>query len=272
VAAGAEDRRLRLLVAYDGAPFSGFARQPGRRTVQGQLEERLSRLARRPVTTVGAGRTDTGVHAYGQVVHADVPGRLDPDRVRAALNGALGPAIVVRAAGWAQPGFDARFSARRRTYLYRVDDSPAPDPLTRTWVLHWRRPLAVPRMAQAAAPLLGEHDFASFCRARGGATTRRRLRAIDVRRVPAAAPGAQGYPSRGPDAAGLVVVRVTADAFCHQMVRSLVGFLLDVGDGRRDPASAAAVLAARDRSRVGTIAPPHGLVLESVGYDDPWPA
>src|SRR5919198_547371 len=159
-------RRLRLVVAYDGAAFSGFARQRGRRTVQGDLEERLGRLARGPVVTVAAGRTDAGVHARGQVVHADVPARLDPERVRRSLNGALGPAIVVREAAWAPPGFDARRSARRRAYVYRVDDSGAPDPLLRGHVLAWPRPLAVERMRQAARPLVGEHDFAAFCRSR----------------------------------------------------------------------------------------------------------
>jgi tRNA pseudouridine38-40 synthase len=247
--AGGPLRRLRLVVAYDGGPFSGFARQRDRRTVQGELEAALSRLARQPVLTVGAGRTDAGVHARGQVVHADVPARLDPERVRRALNGALGPAIVVGEAAWAPPGFDARLSARRRTYVYRVDDSGNPDPLLRGFVLAWPRPLSVPRMREAARPLVGEHDFAAFCRSRAGATTTRRLRSVTVRR-----------------AGGLVHVRVVADAFCWQMVRSIVGHLLQVGDGRRDPATTAAVLAGRDRLAVGNVAPAHGLVLESVSY------
>ena len=243
-------RRLRLELAYDGAPFFGFARQRDRRTVQGELEAALSRLARQPVQTVGAGRTDAGVHARGQVVHADVPARLDPERVRRALNGRLGPAIVVAEAAWAPPGFDARLSARRRTYVYRVDDSGDPDPLLRGFVLAWPRPLSVPRMREAARPLVGEHDFAAFCRSRNGATTTtRRLRSVGVRRV-----------------RGLVEVRLVADAFCWQMVRSIVGHLLQVGDGRRDPATTAAVLAGRDRLAVGTVAPAHGLVLEAVSY------
>ncbi len=202
-----------------------------------------------PVATVGAGRTDAGVHANGQVVHADVPAGLDPARVRRALNAALGPAVVVRLADWAPDGFDARFSAVRRQYRYRIDDSGDPDPLTRSYVLAWRRPLDLAPMRQAAACLVGEHDFAAFCRARAGASTIRRLRSVGVRRV-----------------RGLVEVRVVADAFCWQMVRGIVGYLLAVGDGRRDPAGTAAVLAGRDRATAGQIAPPHGLVLETVTY------
>ena len=244
-----EVRRLRLVVAYDGGPFSGFARQRDRRTVQGELEAALSRLARRPVVTVGAGRTDAGVHARGQVVHADVPARLEPERVRRALNGGLGPGITVREAGWAPPGFDARVSARRRVYVYRVDDSGDPDPLVRGFVLAWTRPLDLARMREGARPLLGEHDFAAFCRSRSGATTTRRLRSLGIRRR-----------------RGLVEVRLVADAFCWQMVRGIVGHLLLVGDGRRDPASTVTILHDGDRSRAGNIAPPHGLVLEAVSY------
>jgi tRNA pseudouridine38-40 synthase len=189
------------------------------------------------------------VHARGQVVHADVPERLDPERVRRILNAVAGPAIVVREADWAPDGFDARFSARRRTYVYRIDDSGAPDPLTRGFVLAWPRPLDLERMRVAAAPLIGEHDFATFCRRRPGASTRRRLRSLGIRRL-----------------RGLVEVRLVADAFCWQMVRSIVGYLLAVGDGRRDPEGTPAVLASGDRAAVGDIAPPHGLVLEAVAY------
>jgi tRNA pseudouridine38-40 synthase len=250
-------RRLRLDLAYDGGPFSGFARQPGRRTVQGDLEAALERLAGQPVATVGAGRTDAGVHARGQVVHADVPGRLDPERVRRSLNGQLGPAVVVAAAGWAPPGFDAHFSASARRYAYRIDDGPAPDPLARGHVMTWPRRLDLDRMRAAAAPLVGEHDFATFCRAREGATTVRRIRAIDVDRRKDASRSSRP---------GLLVVELSATAFCHQMVRCIVGLLIEAGDGKRDPASVPEVLAARDRRRLGLIAPPHGLVLEGVEY------
>jgi len=249
-------RRLMLVVAYDGRPFSGFARQKDRRTVQGELERVLARLAKAPVTTVGAGRTDAGVHARGQVVHADIPDEarpLDPERARLALNGALGPAIVVREAAWAPDGFDARLSARRRTYVYRVDDSGAPDPLTSGFVLRHKRPLDLDRMRLAAEPLLGEHDFAAFCRRTPGGTTTRRLRSLRITR-------------RGRARGGLVEFTLVADAFCWQMVRSLVGYLLAVGDGRRDPAETPNVLASGDRAAVGQLAPPHALVLEAVSY------
>jgi tRNA pseudouridine38-40 synthase len=183
------------------------------------------------------------------VIHADLPERLDPQWVKGVLNAVAGPAIVVREASWAPESFDARFSARRRTYIYRIDDSGRADPLTRGFVLAWPRPLDLDRMRAAAAALIGEHDFAAFCRQRPGSSTTRRLSHIGIRRV-----------------RGLIEVRVVANAFCWQMVRSIVGYLLGVGDGRRDPAAAAEVLAGRDRAKVGDVAPPHGLVLESVGY------
>ncbi len=188
-------------------------------------------------------------------MHADVPGRLQPGRVATSLTTLLAPVLTVRAAAWAPTGFDARFSARRRTYVYRIDDSDIPDPLHATWVLRWKQPLDLGSMRAAARHLLGGHDFASFCRTREGATSIRHLRAVTVWRRD-----------------GLVHVEAVADAFCHQMVRSVVGMLLDVGSGRRPASWAADVLAARDRGALGTIALPHGLVLESVTYDPPWPA
>ena len=243
-AGGPASGRLRLVVAsHDGSRSRGLRRQRGTgRRCRVSLETALERVARQPVATVGAGRTDAGVHAWGQVVHADVPAGLDPEGVRRALNGGLGPAIVVREVGWAPPGFDARHSGSAATYVYRVDDSGAPDPLVRGFVLAWPRALELARMREAAGPLVGEHDFAAFCRRRAGATTTRRLRSLGVRRV-----------------RGLVEVRLVADAFCWQMVRGIVGHLLLVGDDRRDPASTAAVLAAADpRAGAGNIAPAHG--------------
>lgn len=239
------------MVAYDGAPFSGFARQRDRRTVQGELEAALTRLAKRPVTTVGAARTDAGVHARGQVVHADVPAGFDPERVRRALNGGLGPAITVREAAWAPPGFDARVSARRRTYVYRIDDSGDPDPLARGFVLAWPRPLDLERMRKAAEPLLGEHDFAAFCRGGPpGSTT--------VRRVEEA---------RWTDVGdGVAWFEIRATAFCWQMVRSIVGTLVDIGTGHRRAGEVMGMLRAKDRAAAGKVAPPQGLCLREVGY------
>jgi tRNA pseudouridine38-40 synthase len=244
--------RLRLDVAYDGADFSGWAAQPGRRTVQGELEAAIATVLRVPhVRLTCAGRTDSGVHARGQVCHLDVDVPVEPSDLRRRLAGVLPGDLRVRAVAEAPPGFDARFSATWRRYAYRVCDDPAgPDPLHRGHVLAWRRALDVAAMNDAAQRLVGEHDFAAFCRRREGATTVRALRELTWRR----------------EVAGLVVARVVADAFCHHMVRALVGALLSVGEGRRDAAWPATVLAARERDPAVRVVGPHGLTLEEVGY------
>jgi tRNA pseudouridine38-40 synthase len=217
---------------------------------------RVLRLPLPPALTV-AGRTDAGVHARGQVVHADVPAACwaaTADRGRGAvarLASALPADVRVRAAGVAPAGFDARFSALWRRYSYRVCDDPGrADPLRRHETLCHSRPLDLAVMNEAALALLGEHDFAAFCRRRQGATTIRTLRGLDWRR----------------DEAGIAVATVVADAFCHNMVRSLVGALLAVGEGRRPAGWPAGVLAAAVRDPAVRVAPPHGLCLEEVGY------
>jgi len=257
--------RLRLDLAYDGGDFHGWATQPGLRTVQGLLEPALAQLLRlEAVPVTCAGRTDTGVHARGQVVHLDV----DPDVLAAAagrgrdtptdallrrLNGMLPPDVRVRRVAEAAEGFDARFSALWRRYAYRIADRPGlVDPLARRHVLAWSRPLDLGAMNLAAGGLVGEHDFAAFCRRREGATTIRTLLDLAWER----------------DEAGLAVARVRADAFCHTMVRSLVGVMLPVGEGRRPASWAADVLTARVRHPGVTVAPPHGLTLEEVAYPD----
>jgi len=257
--------RLRLDLAYDGTDFHGWADQPGLRTVQGLLEAALAQVLRvEPVRVTCAGRTDTGVHARGQVVHLDV----EPDVVEAAagrstaspteallhrLNGILPGDVRVRAVAEAPVGFDARFSAVWRRYAYRIADEPRlVDPLVRGTVLAWPRRLDVEAMGEGAAPLLGEHDFAAFCKKREGATTIRTLLGLSVDR----------------DAGGLLVATVRADAFCHHMVRSLVGALIAVGERRQDPAWVAQVLRAAARDPRVTVAPAHGLTLEEVGYPD----
>jgi tRNA pseudouridine38-40 synthase len=254
--------RLRIDLAYDGGDFHGWAAQPGLRTVQGDLEAALATVLRvGAVSVVCAGRTDTGVHARGQVVHLDVePDALaavavrydgDPcDALARRLDGLLPADLRVRRVATTPAGFDARFSAVWRRYVYRVTDG-VPDPLTRGHVLAWPRPVDIDAVNEASAGLLGLHDFAAFCKQREGATTVRTL--LDL-----------AWTRDG----DLVTGTVRADAFCHHMVRSLVGCLLTVGEGRRPVEWAAEVLAAGVRDPAVTVVPPHGLTLEEVGYPD----
>jgi tRNA pseudouridine38-40 synthase len=217
--------------------------------VQGELEEALRvvlRLSEAPQTTV-AGRTDAGVHARGQVAHVDVPEQ--PDGLTRRLNGVLPPDIRVRGVSGAPAGFDARFSAMSRRYSYRLADGYV-DPLRRHDTVAHPRPLDLVSMSDAAALLLGEHDFAAYCKPRDGATTVRRLIRLDWAR----------------DDDDIAVATVEADAFCHSMVRALVGALLAVGDGRRSVHWPAEVLAAGVRDSAVTVAPAHGLTLEEVRY------
>jgi tRNA pseudouridine38-40 synthase len=255
--------RLRLDLAYDGTDFHGWAAQPSLRTVQELLEQAIAQVLRlERVSVTCAGRTDTGVHARGQVVHVDVEAQTlsavtgrtaaaPADALLRRLNGVLPPDIRVRAAVEAPPGFDARFSALWRRYAYRIADDPGlVDPLTRRSVLAWPRRLDVAAMNEAASALTGEHDFSAFCRRREGATTVRTLLELCWSR----------------DEGGLAVARVRADAFCHHMVRALVGCLVAVGEGRRPPSWAAEVLAAGVRDPAVTVVRPHGLTLEEVAY------
>jgi tRNA pseudouridine38-40 synthase len=250
--------RLRLDLSYDGTDFSGWAAQPGRRTIAGVLAEALSRLLGEdtPLGLTVAGRTDAGVHATGQVCHVDLPRDAWID---------LGPSLLRRLAALMPPDarvwavtpvpetFDARFSATFRRYEYRVSDAPwGPDPLRRHDTLGWIRPLDLDRLRAAAAGLVGEHDFAAYCRRKDRATTVRAVTRLDWRR----------------DADGVAVATVQADAFCQAMVRSLVGAMLTVGDGRRDPSWPASLLRLRERSSEVPVAPPHGLTLVAVGYPD----
>ncbi len=257
--AGLAQLRLRLDLSYDGSAFHGWATQPGLPTVQQTVEEALWRLLRlpEPPTLTVAGRTDAGVHARGQVAHADVP-RLAwagaADTASRRLARMLPPQVRVRAIGPAPEGFDARFSALWRRYSYRVCDDPAAaDPLRRHDTLLHERPLDLARMNEAGLACLGEHDFGAFCRRREGATTVRELLRLDW---------ARAEP-------GVAVATVSADAFCHNMVRSLVGALLSVGDGRRPPGWLAELLAARVRNPEVRVVAAHGLCLEEVAYPEP---
>jgi tRNA pseudouridine38-40 synthase len=246
-----ETRRFRLDIAYDGTDFSGWAVQPGRRTVAGVLTEAMARVLRVPVTLTVAGRTDAGVHATGQVASADLPADLDPLWGVRRLARLLPADLRVRGITQVPPEFDARFAALRRHYRYRVATTPwGAEPLRARDTLAWPHPLDLLAVTAACAPLLGEHDFAAFCRRRAGATTVRALERLDW--------------SRGPD--DVVEIAVSADAFCHSMVRSIVGALLDVGRGRRPVEWPAGLLTRGVRACDVAVAPAHGLTLVGVDY------
>jgi tRNA pseudouridine38-40 synthase len=248
--------RLRLDVSYDGAAFSGWAVQPGRRTVAGVLIEALERLLGpdHPLGLTVAGRTDAGVHATGQVCHVDLAVEawtaLEGSLLR-RLAALMPPDARVRAVTPVPVAFDARFSATFRRYEYRVADTPwGPEPLRRHDTLGWVRPLDLDRLTVAADGLVGEHDYAAYCKRKEHATTVRAITRLDWR--------------RDPD--GVCVATVQADAFCQSMVRSLVGAMLAVGDGRRALSWPQTLLTLRERSSEVTVAPAHGLTLVAVGY------
>ncbi|MGP3981902.1 tRNA pseudouridine(38-40) synthase TruA [Streptomyces sp. KR80] len=253
--------RVRLDLSYDGRDFSGWARQRERRTVQGELESALQTVMRLPdpVELTVAGRTDAGVHARGQVAHVDLPEDVwgaHADKLLRRLAGRLPHDVRVWRISEAPTGFNARFSAIWRRYAYRVGDHRGGvDPLRRGHVLWHDWPLDVDLMNQAAKRLLGEHDFAAYCKKREGATTIRKLLDLHWER-----------PDQGQADAGLAVATVRADAFCHNMVRALVGALLLVGDGHRPVDFPRAVLAGRVRHSAVNVVRPHGLTLEEVGY------
>jgi tRNA pseudouridine38-40 synthase len=269
--AGAATQRWRLLIAYDGAAFRGFAVQPEVPTVAGALRQALERTARLgdpPVLTC-AGRTDAGVHARGQVVHVDLPAiPYDGPGLARALNRQLAPQVVVRRAEEVEPGFDARRSASGRTYRYLVWNAPAPDPLLAPVAWHVRDTLDLRSMRTASDVLLGTHDFRSFCRRRPGTDASEPI----VRRVTRARwsvdEGPEAVDAReGAGEARLLRFEIAAGAFCHQMVRSLVASLVEVGRGRENAAGLVQRLRAATRLHMADPAPAHGLCLISVAYE-----
>jgi len=259
--------RLRLDIAYDGTEFAGWALQAGQRTVAGTLDDALSTVFRTPVQCRAAGRTDAGVHATGQVAHVDVPtdalSNAYPRRSKDAAEAApefrplvrrlarfLPADVRVLDIDRAASGFDARFSALRRHYVYRLSTAPyGVEPQEARFVTAWPRPLDVEAMSAASRDLLGLNDFAAFCRQREGATTIRDLQRLD-------------WSRDGDHVTGYV----SADAFCWSMVRSLVGALLAVGEHRREPGWCATLLTSTQRSSDFAAAPPHGLTLVGVDY------
>lgn len=245
-------RVIRLVLAYDGTDFRGWAKQrdPEVRTVEGSLAEVVTRVVRHDVRLSVAGRTDAGVHARGQVASFLTSSRLAPERMQRAINGFLSPEIVVVEAREAREGFDARFSATARLYRYVIDTAPVADPFAARYV--WIRPaeLSIGRMREAAGHLVGEHDFTSFCRHPGqGKPTVRDLQRVSVTRE-----------------GSMVTMSFRANAFLHQMVRTMVGTLVRVGDGRLEPHDVRTMLEARKRAVISQPAPPRGLTLERVSY------
>jgi len=256
--------RYRIDLAYDGAPYAGFARQPGFATVQGRLEDALVRILGHPAPLVCAGRTDRGVHALAQVVHLDVDPTVeraaratrDLEVLRSRLDQQAGRGISVWSVREVGAGFHARFSAVSRRYRYRLVDAPVADPIRRGDRWQIEGPLDVAAIRAAAPALVGEHDFASFCRRAPGRTTRRRINRITLSRP---------LP-------GHLDIVIDGSAFCHQQVRAIGGRLVEVGRGREHPAWVGEVLEARDRAVAARVAPAHGLTLERVSYGRSWPA
>nr|WP_067861542.1 tRNA pseudouridine(38-40) synthase TruA [Nocardia shimofusensis] len=241
---------MRLDISYDGTDFTGWARQPGLRTVQGVLEESLSKVLREPIQLTVAGRTDAGVHAEGQVAHFDSAAEFDGPKLVHRLARFLPKDVRVKDACVAPPEFDARFSAVRRHYVYRLTTAPyGAEPLAARSVVPCKPGVDLEAMRAASRRLLGLHDFAAFCRRREGATTVRELQRYDWER--------QG---------DLLIAHVSADAFCWSMVRSLVGAVLAVGEGRRTPDWVGGLLRETQRSSSVTVAPAHGLSLVAVDY------
>ncbi|HEY1638216.1 MAG TPA: tRNA pseudouridine(38-40) synthase TruA [Rhizomicrobium sp.] len=243
--------RYRLIIEYDGGPFAGWQRQENGPSVQAALEEAILKLSAERVTVTGAGRTDAGVHAYGQVAHFDLQKEFAPDKVRDALNYHVKPApISVIDASVAVPDFHARFSATARHYLYRIVCRRAPPALQRERVWHVMRELDAAGMHTAAQFLIGQHDFTTFrsseCQARSPLKT---LDTLEVRR-----------------AGEEIHIEASARSFLHNQVRSMVGSLKLVGAGKWRPPEMQAALQAKDRAACGPVAPPEGLYLVRVDY------
>jgi len=248
--------RVRMTVAYDGSGFSGFTENLNVKTVGGELKAALATVLRHPVNLIVAGRTDAGVHAWGNVVHFDTEvGDLDLVALQRSLNHMLGPAIAVRSADVAAPGFNARHDAVARCYRYTVLNRPAPDPFLASTTWHVEQPLELAALRLSCDPLIGEHDFSSFCRV--------------PKRIPDASLVRLVYDARWVDLGeGLLRFDIAASSFCQQMVRAVVGTMVPMGLGRQRAGEMAGILRARDRSAANRVAPARGLCLWQVVYPD----
>ena len=245
--------RLKIKLAYDGTNFSGWAKQPDRRTLQEEFEKAFATIVRQHCESIVAGRTDAGVHATAQIIHIDVPEITDLSDLEYRLNQLLDTDLRVLELEVAPEGFHARFSALRRHYQYQiVDANKAINPLDRYDRASWYRALDLTRLNEASALLLGEHDFAAFCKFREGATTIRTLETFSWERK----------------ADDLLVAQVVADAFCYSMVRNLVGSAVCVAEGRFEPSWIAEMLANRERISESMVFPAEGLTLVQVDYPD----
>jgi len=258
---GPADRRARFVVAYHGEPFHGFALSAGVPTVAGALTDALQQVTGSAVTLTGAGRTDAGVHGWGQVVSCDLPAGTDLVRIAKSLNSMLEPTIVVRDAQWVEPTFDARFSALWRHYRYSVLNTPTGNPFLAGTSWHVTTPLDLRAMQLASDAFIGEHDFSAFCRRPKQSGPNRDAPEPSMRRRVLLARWAEGSD-------GLFTFDIRANAFCQQMVRSIVGTLVEVGMHRRKAGEMTGILRANSRAMAGHIAPPHGLCLVEVGYPE----
>ena len=247
----------RLLIKYDGTDFHGWQVQENDRTIQGELERVIGTLADSPVSVVGSGRTDAGVHAEGQVANVHLARTFTPGKLRAAMNGNLWRDIRIMQVEKAADDFHSRFSATRKTYIYRIVNAPVMSPFWRRFAHHEARPLDIARMTEAGRKLLGEHDFTAFASAKSDGESRvRNIMDFALDSV---------WDARARSA--ILEFRITANGFLRYMVRSIVGTLIEVGHGAKDSDTIHTALVTGDRSLAGTTAPANGLSLFQVEYD-----
>ncbi len=252
------NRRARLIVAYHGAAFHGFALSEDVETVSSRLNEALSTITRTPTEVIGAGRTDAGVHARGQIISVDLPAASDLYTIVRSINGMCAPHLAVRDAEWVADDFHARHDALWRHYKYTVLNTPTPDPFLVEYAWHVREPLLLPVMRLGSEALIGTHDFGSFCRA-----------PIVSDEQPVPSMKRRVMMARWQDTGtGIFEFEIRANAFCHTMVRSIVGLLVEIGQGKRPASDVRFAIVAKNRMAATLVAPPEGLCLWEVGYKD----
>ncbi len=257
-------RTLKLTIAYDGTDFAGWQRQATERTVQATIEDALVPIEGRRVVITGGGRTDAGVHATGQVASLSLGATIPRDELQRALNARLPEDVRILAIDEAPEGFNAQFAAKRKTYHYWIWSAGILPPQLRRYVWHVRQPLAVDAMDAAAAMLIGTHDFSAF--QASGSDVTSTVREVAESRITGLKPGPPIFGPASASGGGLICYEITGTGFLRHMVRTIVGTLVDVGRGRRAVEDLHAILVSRERSRAGATAPPHGLVLWTIGY------